>query len=101
MKHLLQVANIHHDQAACERRAAETWRTPLAGANFLFFLSGMLALSTALGVELCSYTQPDGSPRAADLLLVSLWGSAVALIVSYGCRFLDAVIAYALCGGTK
>jgi DMSO reductase anchor subunit len=34
-------------------------------------------------------------------VLISIWGSAVALIVAYGCRFLDSVIDYALCGGTK
>jgi hypothetical protein len=101
MKHFLPVADMHHDQAACEGRAAETWRSPLAGANFLFFLSGMLALLTALGAALCSYAQHDGSPRSCDLVLIGLWCGAVALIVAYGCRFLDAVIAYALCGGTK
>src|SRR5437763_16071129 len=101
MKHLLQVANMHHDQAACERRAAETWRTPLAGANFLFFLSGMLALLTALGVALCSLGRADEPHRIGDRLLFGVWASALALIVAYGCQFLDAVIAYALCGGTK
>jgi hypothetical protein len=101
MKHLLQVADRHHDQATCDRRTAERWRTPLAGANFLFFLSGMLALLAALGVALCSEVRHDESHRVGDLLLVSLWGSAVTLVIAYGCRFLDAVIAYALCGGTK
>jgi hypothetical protein len=102
MKQMLPVADLGHDQPGQhERLAFERWRSPLAGANFLFFLSGMLALLTALGVALCSYTQHDRYPRAGELVLVSLWGSSVALIVAYGCRFLDSVIAYALCGGTK
>ena len=101
MKHLMPVADMHHDEAACDERAAETWRTPLAGANFIVFLSGMLALLTALGVALCCEARHDESHRAGDLALISIWGSAVALIVAYGCQFLDSVIAYALCGGTK
>ncbi len=102
MKHILPIADLGHDQSAhSERLAFERWRTPLAGANFVFFLSGMLALLTALGIVLCPYTQHDGSPRPGALALISLWGSAVALIVAYGCQFLDSVIAYALCGGAK
>jgi hypothetical protein len=100
MKHLLPVVDLQYEEPPQrERLVFETWRTPLAGTNFLFFLSGMLALLTALGTFYCEFAnwQFPGS----GLLLISLWGSAVALIVAYGCQFLDAVIAYALCGGTK
>jgi hypothetical protein len=102
MRSLVPVADLHHDEVAeCALGAGETWRTPLAGGKFLFFLSGTLALASASGSAVDPLETHSGIFRSGGPLLMAAWGCAAALVIAYGCRFLDSVIAYALCGGAK
>src|SRR6516165_1982388 len=102
MRFLAPVVDVHQDEAdGCGPVAGETWRTPLEGGRFVFLLSGTLAATSALGAALDLFHLGEMVLRASSLLLIVAWGGATALVVAYGCRFLDSVVAYSLCGGAK
>src|SRR5262249_13879709 len=46
--------------ASFERNAVEAWCDPLVGVKFLFYLSGLLALMTTMGVGLIPHVVHEG-----------------------------------------
>jgi hypothetical protein len=85
--------------APFERNPAEAWCDPLVGVKFLFYLSGLLALMTTMGVGLIPHVLHEGFAWTNGLFLALAWGAAMAFVIGYGCAFLDSVTAYAIKGG--
>jgi len=85
--------------APFERCSVEAWCDPLVGVKFLFYLSGLLALMTTMGVGLVPHVLHEGFAWTNGLFLALAWGAAMAFVIGYGCAFLDSVTAYAITGG--
>jgi hypothetical protein len=85
--------------APFERNPVEAWCDPLVGVKFLFYLSGLLALITTMGVGLIPHVLHEGFTWTNGLFLALAWGGAMAFVIGYGCAFLDSVTAYAIKGG--
>jgi hypothetical protein len=85
--------------APFQRNPVEAWCDPLVGVKFLFYLSGLLALMTSMGVGLVPHVLHEGFAWTSGLFLALVWGAAMAFVIGYGCAFLDAVTAYAIYGG--
>jgi hypothetical protein len=85
--------------APFERSPVEGWCDPLVGVKFLFYLSGLLALMTTMGVGLIPHVLHEGFAWTNGLFLTLAWGAAMAFVIGYGCAFLDSVTAYAIKGG--
>jgi hypothetical protein len=87
--------------APFQRSTFEIWCDPLTGIKFVFYLSGFLALLTAVGAGLYPHVLHEGLAWLNGLVLVVVWGGAMAILIGYGCTFLDSVLDYALCGGAR
>jgi len=87
--------------APYKRHPFEVWIDPLAGMKFVIQISGMLAVLTALGVALYPHVLQQGLAWINGLCLAFVWASATALFISYGCRFLDSMLEYALAGSAR
>jgi hypothetical protein len=84
-----------------QRSAFEVWCDPLTGIKFVFYLSGFLAVLTAIGAGLYPHVLHEGLIWVSGMFLAVVWGGAMALLIGYGCSFLDSVLDYALCGGAR
>jgi hypothetical protein len=87
--------------APFERSTFEVWCDPLTGVKFVFYLSGFLALLTALGAGLYPHVLRTGLSWVSGLFLGLVCAGAMAILIGYGCSFLESVLVYALCGGTR
>jgi len=71
------------------------------GVPFVVSLSGILATLTLAAVAASPHlTKPTTSP-AALTSFSGLWICSLALVMGYGCAYLDAVLRSALAGGTR
>jgi len=86
---------------AFRRSTFEVWCDPLTGVKFIFYLSGFMALLTALGAGLYPHVLRAGFSWVNGLFLAMACTGAMGLLIGYGCNFLESVLAYALCGGSR
>ena len=82
-----------------KRHRFEAWCDPLLGVKFVFRLSGILAVLTAIGAALYPSVINGGISWVNGLSLSVVWGAAMGLLIGYGCNFLDSVLANAVGGG--
>ena len=88
-------------RTVCKRQTIEAWCDPPATVKYVFRLSGMLALLTAVGIELYGHLLHVGIASVSGLFLAAGWGVGMMILLGYGCQFLDSVLVYAVGGGAK
>ena len=83
------------------RNSVEALSNPLSGVKFAVYLSGKLALLTAVGVALYPHVLHEGISWVSGLVLAVVWAGATGVLIGYGCNYLDSVLEYAVSGGKK
>ncbi|HEY3963927.1 MAG TPA: hypothetical protein VGM05_05170 [Planctomycetaceae bacterium] len=74
------------------RDPIDAWLETIQGTKFVAAISAILALLTALGIELYPHVLQSGIFWLSGLFLVLAWAGVVAVVLGYGCQLLDSAL---------
>ncbi len=74
------------------RDPVDAWLESIQGTKFVAAISAILALLTALGIELYPHVLQSGIFWLSGLVLALAWAGGVAAVLGYGCQLLDSAL---------